>query len=102
LDGKHTIFGRVVGGMDTLSAMEKIERDNKDRPIEDIIIQSTTIFVDPYAEIDETLAAQRADELERLEKERKETEAKKKPKVKEEKLKVYREGVGKYINPKRK
>lgn len=39
LDGKHTIFGKLVGGMDTLNEMEKIEVDNKDRPIEDIVIE---------------------------------------------------------------
>ena len=32
LDGKHTIFGRVVGGIDTLAAMEKVACDEKDRP----------------------------------------------------------------------
>lgn len=53
LDNKHTIFGRVVGGMETLSEMERIEVDNKDRPIEDIIILKAQIFVDPYQEADE-------------------------------------------------
>lgn len=53
LDGKHSIFGRVVGGMETLSAMERIGTDNKDRPVEEIIIESTQIFTDPYAEVDE-------------------------------------------------
>ena len=53
LDGKHSIFGRVVGGMETLSAMERIGTDNKDRPVEDIIIESAQIFTDPYAEVDE-------------------------------------------------
>lgn len=52
LDGKHSIFGRVVGGLSTLSAMEAIETDNKDIPIEDIIIQDTTVFVDPFKEAD--------------------------------------------------
>ena len=27
LDGKHTIFGKVVGGMDTLTAIEQVETD---------------------------------------------------------------------------
>lgn len=39
LDGKHTIFGKLVGGLDTLNEMEKIEVDNKDRPIEDIVVE---------------------------------------------------------------
>lgn len=53
LDGKHTIFGKLVGGMDTLTAMEQIEVDNKDRPIHDIIIEVAQVFVDPYAEAEE-------------------------------------------------
>lgn len=53
MDNKHTIFGRVVGGMETLSEMEKIEVDNQDRPIEDIVILKAQIFVDPYEEADE-------------------------------------------------
>lgn len=58
LDGKHTIFGRVVGGMETLSAMERIGTDNKDRPVEEIIIESAQIFTDPYAEVDEKVTEQ--------------------------------------------
>lgn len=53
LDNKHTIFGKVVGGMETLTEMEKIEVDNKDRPIEDIILMRTEIFVNPFDEADE-------------------------------------------------
>ena len=53
LDGKHTIFGHVVGGMETLNAMERIATDNKDRPVEDILIESAAIFTDPYVEVDE-------------------------------------------------
>jgi cyclophilin family peptidyl-prolyl cis-trans isomerase len=29
LDNKHSVFGRVVGGMETLSAMEAIGTDNQ-------------------------------------------------------------------------
>lgn len=47
------MFGRVVGGLDTLSAMEKIEVDNKDRPIEDIVVEKAQVFVNPYTEADE-------------------------------------------------
>lgn len=53
LDNKHTVFGQVVGGMDTLHAIEQVEVDNKDRPIEDIVIERTQIFVDPFQEADE-------------------------------------------------
>jgi hypothetical protein len=32
LDRKHTIFGKVVGGIETLDKMEAVEADSKDRP----------------------------------------------------------------------
>lgn len=96
LDGKHAIFGKLVGGLDTLTEMERVEVDNKDAPIEDIVIQSAQIFVDPYQEADEQLAGERQAELERLQKEKEEL-TKKKSNAKKQPLKVYREGVGKYL-----
>jgi cyclophilin family peptidyl-prolyl cis-trans isomerase len=34
LDGKHTVFGEVVGGMDAVDAIEGTSTDNSDRPLE--------------------------------------------------------------------
>jgi peptidyl-prolyl cis-trans isomerase B (cyclophilin B) len=34
LDGKHTVFGRIVDGMDTVDAIEALETDARDRPVE--------------------------------------------------------------------
>lgn len=53
LDNKHTVFGKVVGGLDTLSKMEAVETDKKDRPKVSVKIEDTLVFVDPYTEIDE-------------------------------------------------
>ena len=39
--------------METLNAMERIGTDKKDRPVEDILIEMTQIFTDPFAEADE-------------------------------------------------
>lgn len=50
LDRKHTIFGRVVGGMDVLSKLEKVEVDEKSRPLNDIIMENVVVFVDPFEE----------------------------------------------------
>ncbi|KAJ8681576.1 hypothetical protein QAD02_017368 [Eretmocerus hayati] len=95
LDNKHTVFGKLVGGLETLNAMEKIEVDNKDRPIEDILVHGVQIYVDPYEEADEQLAKERAEEKERVARDEAEKAA---PKKKEgEDLKVYRSGVGKFI-----
>jgi peptidyl-prolyl cis-trans isomerase B (cyclophilin B) len=34
LDGKHTVFGRVESGMDTVDAIEGTDTDASDRPLE--------------------------------------------------------------------
>jgi peptidyl-prolyl cis-trans isomerase B (cyclophilin B) len=34
LDGRHTAFGRIVDGMDTVDAIEAAETDARDRPVE--------------------------------------------------------------------
>lgn len=81
--------------MDTLSEMEKIEVDNKDKPIEDIIIEKVHIFVDPYQEADEMLAKERAEELQKQQQAK--IEAVKRKNISQP-LKVFREGVGKYLN----
>ncbi|KAL0332343.1 UNVERIFIED_CONTAM: Peptidyl-prolyl cis-trans isomerase CYP65 [Sesamum calycinum] len=53
LNFKHTVFGMVVGGLPTLSAMEKVPVDDDDRPLEEIKIISVEVYVNPYAESDE-------------------------------------------------
>lgn len=98
LDGKHTIFGRVVGGLATLSAMEAIETDNKDVPIEDIIIEDTSIFVDPFKEADEQLAEERKVEMAKRKAEEDELKSLKRPRIKDDKPTVFRSGVGKFLD----
>ena len=39
LDGKHTVFGRVTGGMDVVDAISAIETDGSDRPRDEVTIQ---------------------------------------------------------------
>jgi len=34
LDGKHTVFGRITGGMDVVDAIEAMETDARDRPLD--------------------------------------------------------------------
>ena len=94
LDGKHTVFGQIVGGLDTLNKLEKIEVDNKDKPIEDIIILAAQVFVDPFQEADEQLAIEREKAVQE-EKESKEIIPKR-----DVPLAEFKSGIGKYIDPK--
>jgi cyclophilin family peptidyl-prolyl cis-trans isomerase len=40
LDGKHTVFGQVTDGMDTVDAIEALPTDSSDRPLEPPVIES--------------------------------------------------------------
>ncbi|EGG16356.1 cyclophilin-type peptidylprolyl cis-trans isomerase [Cavenderia fasciculata] len=53
LDGKHTIFGKVVGGLDVIKLMEMIKTDEGDRPIGVIKITGTQVFENPFHQIDQ-------------------------------------------------
>lgn len=99
LDGKHSVFGKVVGGLKTLDAMEAVEVDKKDKPKTDIIIEQCVVFTDPYEEADEQLKQEREEEEERQKREEAEEKKKRVKKKEGEKgLTVYKQGIGKYIN----
>ncbi|AFM13649.1 peptidylprolyl isomerase [Turneriella parva] len=44
LDGKHTVFGRVIGGLDIAEAITKVERDQQDRPKKTVVMKKVTIL----------------------------------------------------------
>ena len=51
LDRKHTIFARVVGGMETLDRIENVEVEEADkRPVVEVKMEGVVVFVDPFAE----------------------------------------------------
>ncbi|CAG8957092.1 hypothetical protein HYFRA_00009293 [Hymenoscyphus fraxineus] len=50
LDRKHTIFGRVVGGLEVLQKLENVSVDSQSRPLDDIVMENVVVFVDPFEE----------------------------------------------------
>ncbi|TAA67870.1 peptidylprolyl isomerase [Planococcus salinarum] len=44
LDGKHTVFGQVIEGMDLIDAIAEVEVGAGDRPVDDVIIESIDII----------------------------------------------------------
>jgi peptidyl-prolyl cis-trans isomerase B (cyclophilin B) len=43
LDGKHTVFGEIVEGMDTVDAIEASETDARDKPLDEKKIESVEL-----------------------------------------------------------
>ena len=44
LDGRHTIFGKVIQGLETIDAIANVEKGAQDKPKEDVLINKVTIF----------------------------------------------------------
>ncbi|KAH7976455.1 hypothetical protein HPB52_014386 [Rhipicephalus sanguineus] len=87
----------LVGGLDALNTIEAVETDNKDRPIEDIVILKAVVFVDPFEEVNEELKKKR--EEEETKKKRGDSEEMEKKLKAKRVLKEFHKGVGKYIDP---
>ncbi|THD19368.1 Peptidyl-prolyl cis-trans isomerase 4 [Fasciola hepatica] len=115
LDKKHTVFGKVVGGMDTLNKVEMMETDKDDRPLEEIQIINCEVFVNPFKEVEEMLAKERAQAADapagsnvnamtrpkpgnRREEEALAAEDRARRRQAPEQTKVFHNGVGKFID----
>eukprot|EP00753_Platysulcus_tardus_P016165 PLAT5441.1.p1 GENE.PLAT5441.1~~PLAT5441.1.p1 ORF type:complete len:531 (-),score=182.62 PLAT5441.1:273-1865(-) len=58
LDWKHAAFGKLVGGMDVLRAIEAVPTTTGDRPVRDIRIESAFVFRNPFDGLTELLVAE--------------------------------------------
>ena len=43
LDGKHTVFGRVVGSMDVVSKIEAVATNEHDHPLDDVVVKQIKV-----------------------------------------------------------
>ena len=46
LDGKHTVFGQVTSGMETVDSIEGTETDARDKPVSDAVIERIEVSAD--------------------------------------------------------
>jgi len=46
LDGKHTVFGQVTAGMESVDSIEAAETGAQDRPVEDAVIERVEVHED--------------------------------------------------------
>lgn len=46
LDGKHTVFGRVLGGIEVMKKMASVKTDKNDCPLKPITIKGIKVFGD--------------------------------------------------------
>ena len=44
LDGKHSIFGKIIEGIEVIENISKVQKDRYDKPLEDIIINNIKII----------------------------------------------------------
>jgi len=47
LNGKHTIFGEVIGGADVVDKISRVQTVPGDRPVTAVVVESVTIERDP-------------------------------------------------------
>lgn len=98
LDKKHTIFGHLVGGSETLDKIEQMQVDKHDRPVNDVLIESTSVFVDPFAEVDEKLERERQKAAEEASESSRERRKRPKGELSEKELESCKKKIGALID----
>eukprot|EP01126_Amoeba_proteus_P055520 TRINITY_DN6898_c0_g1_i1.p1 TRINITY_DN6898_c0_g1~~TRINITY_DN6898_c0_g1_i1.p1 ORF type:complete len:529 (-),score=114.15 TRINITY_DN6898_c0_g1_i1:145-1731(-) len=103
LNGVHSVFGKVVGGLEILRELSHVETDESDRPLEEIKILETIVYKNPFDD-----AEMKKQEIIQQEKQKREKESKEygawlsNPTAalaphKEQNQNQTTEGIGKYI-----
>ncbi|MEK9184063.1 MAG: peptidylprolyl isomerase [Patescibacteria group bacterium] len=44
LDGKHTVFGKIIEGMETVDKIENVTINDNDHPTKDVVVKSISIL----------------------------------------------------------
>lgn len=44
LDGRHTVFGEVIKGLEVIDSIANVEKGSQDRPVEDVVIEKVSII----------------------------------------------------------
>ena len=44
LDGRHPVFGTVVGGMEVVDKIAKVSTGAADKPVEDVVIEKASLL----------------------------------------------------------
>jgi len=44
LDGKHTVFGRITSGQDVADRISQVDRDERDRPLEPVLLETVELI----------------------------------------------------------
>ena len=44
LDGKHSIFGKVIEGINVVEEISKVDKDRNDKPLKNVVINKINIL----------------------------------------------------------